>query len=54
MDEAAVVLWWIPAGTLPDLAEGAARRARLGRDGPGPEAFTHRAPHPPPAVSSTI
>jgi len=54
MDEAAVVLWWIPAGTLPGLAEGAARLERLRRDGPGPEAFTLRAPHPPPAVSSTI
>jgi hypothetical protein len=37
-----LVLWWIPAGTLPTLAEAGERLARLRRDGPSPEAFTFR------------
>ena len=43
-----LVLWWIPAGTLPTVDEAWARLERLDRDGPGPEAFTLRRPWPPP------
>jgi len=42
------VLWWIPAGTLPTIAEAGDRLALLTRHGPSPEAFTFREPHPAP------
>src|SRR5690606_17720820 len=48
----AFAFWWIPAGTLPAVEEGAARLERLARHGPGPEAFTFREPFPPPARSA--
>jgi hypothetical protein len=35
-----LVCWWIPAGTVPTVAEGRARLARLTSDGPTPVAFT--------------
>lgn len=34
-----LVLWWIPAGHRPDMAEGVARLDRLIAHGPGDEAF---------------
>ena len=43
-----LVLWWIPAGTLPTLEEARERLALLDRDGPGPLAFTLREPYPMP------
>ena len=43
------VLWWLPAGEIPDVAE-ARRRLDLLRDrGPGPDAFTFRDFQEPPA-----
>jgi hypothetical protein len=42
MAEAYLVLWWIPAGHRPDLAEAARRLDHLRRNGPTPEAFTFR------------
>lgn len=36
------VMWWVPEGTLPSLAEGMARLERLKAEGPGPEAFTFK------------
>ncbi|GAA0444963.1 hypothetical protein Acor_60910 [Acrocarpospora corrugata] len=36
------VMWWVPEGELPDLAEGMARLERLRTGGPGPEAFTFK------------
>lgn len=45
------VLWWVPAGHVPDLAEALERRARLLAHGPGPDAFTLRSPTPPSAVT---
>jgi hypothetical protein len=48
MADAHLALWWIPAGTVPTIAE-AERRLGLLRDrGPSPEAFTlrERFPHP--------
>ena len=35
-----LVLWWIPAGHVPDLDEAKARLQLLADRGPGPEAFT--------------
>ena len=42
-------LWWIPAGTLPSVADARERLAHLREHGPSPHAFTFREPFPPPA-----
>ncbi|HYW24438.1 MAG TPA: DUF3291 domain-containing protein [Terriglobales bacterium] len=44
-----LALWWVPAGTVPSVEEAKQRLERLRRDGPGPEAFTFRAPWGAPA-----
>lgn len=36
------VMWWIPDGSTPTLAEGMARLERLRAEGAGPEAFTFK------------
>jgi hypothetical protein len=41
-----LVLWWIPAGTIPTLDEAGRRLALLDQQGPGPAAFTLRTPFP--------
>jgi hypothetical protein len=41
-----LVLWWIPAGTLPTVQDAVERLALLRRDGPSPDAFTFREPFP--------
>ncbi|HEY3688030.1 MAG TPA: DUF3291 domain-containing protein [Streptosporangiaceae bacterium] len=43
------VLWWLPAGTLPDIAEAKRRLELLTAGGPGPDAFTFREFHEAPA-----
>jgi hypothetical protein len=48
MADAYVVLWWLPAGSVPTVLEARDRLERLRRDGPTAEAFTFRAPFPPP------
>lgn len=48
MTEAFMVLWWIPAGHLPDLAEAQDKLMLLRERGPSPEAFTFRQPYPAP------
>lgn len=40
MAEPYVVMWWVPEGHIPSLAEGMRRLERLKAEGPGPEAFT--------------
>jgi len=40
------VLWWLPDGTLPTVADGRRRLALLHEKGPGPEAFTFNALQP--------
>lgn len=45
-----LALWWIPAGALPTIAEAAGRLDLLRRNGPSPEAFTLREPHPAPGT----
>ena len=49
MTEQHLVLWWIPAGHLPDIDEALHRLDLLRRSGPGPLAFTFREPYDPPA-----
>jgi mannose-6-phosphate isomerase-like protein (cupin superfamily) len=47
--EAFQVLWWVPRGHRPTLAEALERLERLRRDGPGPEAFDFRHANPAPS-----
>jgi heme-degrading monooxygenase HmoA len=47
-DEPFLVLWWVPAGHQPTVAEAVARLALLRTRGPSPEAFGYRTPFPPP------
>ncbi|WP_084958352.1 DUF3291 domain-containing protein [Thermoactinospora rubra] len=42
MAEPYTVMWWIPQGVIPTLAEGMERLARLREHGPTPHAFTFR------------
>jgi len=46
--EAYLVLWWIPAGTLPTVSDARVRLGKLRGDGPSHEAFTFRSPFPAP------
>jgi Domain of unknown function (DUF3291) len=48
-----VVLWWQPAGTVPDVDEALARLRRLAELGPTPEAFTFKARFEPPGAIET-
>jgi hypothetical protein len=48
MTEAIVVLWWVPAGTIPTVVDALERLDRLRRDGPSADAFTFRQPFPAP------
>jgi hypothetical protein len=48
LEGAHLVLWWIPAGTLPSLAEAKERLAHLDRHGPTARAFTFRQRFPEP------
>src|SRR5256885_10833486 len=45
-----LVLWWIPAGTLPALAEAGGRLEILRRRGPSPQALTLPRPHAAPGT----
>ncbi|MGK5559074.1 DUF3291 domain-containing protein, partial [Actinomadura kijaniata] len=38
--EAHLVMWWVPAGHVPGLAEAAERLELLRAEGPSPRAFT--------------
>jgi hypothetical protein len=46
--EAYTVAWWIPAGTLPSIADAEDRLAALRQHGPTPYAFTLQRSFPPP------
>jgi len=48
LGEAYMVLWWIPAGTVPAVDEALTRLGNLKNSGPSPEAFTFRQPFPHP------
>lgn len=43
-----LVLWWVPAGHEPTIAEAEDRLRRLEVDGPAPAAFTFASTFPPP------
>ena len=43
-----LVLWWIPTGHVPTVAEALERLQHLKQHGPSPDAFTFRTPFPPP------
>jgi hypothetical protein len=47
LERAHLVLWWVPAGHRPTVAEAKARFDRLDRDGPGPKAFTFKRAYTP-------
>jgi hypothetical protein len=44
MSSAYLALWWIPAGTIPTVAEAKRRLELLDRRGPSPDAFTLKEP----------
>ena len=48
MDEAFLVLWWVPKGHRPSVEEAIARLELLRSRGPGPQAFTFRHAFAPP------
>ncbi|MGW1601067.1 DUF3291 domain-containing protein [Streptomyces eurythermus] len=49
MAEAHQALWWVPAGHRPTVDEAMERVAMVRENGPGPQAFTFRAPYPAPS-----
>lgn len=49
MERPHFALWWIPTGTLPEIADAKRRLELLATGGPGPDAFTFRDRFPPPA-----
>jgi hypothetical protein len=49
-----LALWWIPAGTIPTVAEAMERVRMLDRDGPTPMAFTFKQRYAPPGDDSSI
>jgi hypothetical protein len=49
-DEVYLVLWWVPAGTVPTVEDSKARLETLRRAGPSAEAFTVRVPFPAPGA----
>ena len=54
MDQAYAVLWWVPAGHHPSLAEAAARLERLRQCGATPRAFTFKESFPEPGELHAI
>ncbi len=48
--QAALVLWWLPAGRVPTLRQGISRLGRLRAQGPTPDAFTFREQFPAPVL----
>jgi hypothetical protein len=48
MDEAFLVLWWVPQGHKPSIEEAKEKLELLRRKGPSAEAFTFRQAFPPP------
>jgi hypothetical protein len=46
--EAYMVLWWVPAGHIPSVAEALERLQHLRRNGPSPHAFTFSQRYPTP------
>ncbi len=53
MSEVYLVLWWVPRGHRPGIAEAIARLEALRARGPSPCAFTFRETFPPPDAPAT-
>ena len=53
MREAFLVLWWVPEGHRPGVAEAIAKLELLRTKGPTAEAFTFRKAFPPPDAAQT-
>ena len=53
MNEAFLVLWWVPEGHRPTVAEATGRLERLRSRGPGAQAFTFRQAFPAPDAGGT-
>jgi hypothetical protein len=53
LSETYLVLWWVPAGTVPTVEDAKVRLEMLRRDGPTPDAFTFRSPFPAPGRAGT-
>jgi len=53
MEEAFLVLWWVPKGHRPDIEEAKARLEQLRREGPTADAFTFRQSYAPPDARQT-
>ena len=53
MDQAFLVLWWVPKGHRPSIEEAKARLDQLRAKGPTAEAFTFRQAFPPPDAGQT-
>ncbi len=53
MDEAFLVLWWVPKGHRPNVTEAIAKLDLLRSRGPTAEAFTFRQPFPAPDSDQT-
>jgi Domain of unknown function (DUF3291) len=54
MEGPILVLWWIPAGHIPTVAEALERLQYLKEHGPTAHAFTFRAPFPSPDQSGDV
>jgi hypothetical protein len=54
LEESYLVLWWVPAGTTPTVADAKARLQTLRQVGPSPEAFTFRSPFPSPESTGVL
>jgi Domain of unknown function (DUF3291) len=50
--ESHMVLWWVPAGHIPDVAEAIDRLEHLRAHGPGERAFTFKQRFPAPAAAA--
>ena len=54
MEEAYLVLWWIPAGTIPTVEDAKERLELLRASGPSPRAFTFRQPFGPDEAAAAV
>ena len=53
-ESAHMVLWWVPAGELPSVAEAKRRLELLEANGPTPEAFTFKVRFDPPETDTRL
>jgi Domain of unknown function (DUF3291) len=54
LGEPETALWWVPAGTIPTIADAEERLAHLRTHGPTPRAFTLREVRQPPVVPGPV